>query len=408
MECLIDYRGKTPPKADSGIRLITAKVIKDGAILDHQPEFISEETYTNWMRRGFPQRGDILITTEAPLGEVAQLRTIERIALAQRVILLRADPRKVDPQYLFHFLRSPIAQQRLRQRASGTTVSGIRQPELCAVEIAIPPRAHQRRIGAILDALDSLIENNRRRIVLLEQMVQALYQEWFVHFRYPGYEDDDLVESPLGSIPRGWRVASLGDVATLVRRNVHPTRFADADFEHFSIPNFDDTGLPRWESGASIRSGKYLVADSAVLVSKLNPRIPRVWLAKPSSETRSVASTEFLVLQPRTPWSLELLYLLATSPSFRDSIVSLSGGTSTSHQRAKPTDFMQLPVVDPPSHLLSLAQGRVAPIIGLGRALRLQCADLATLRNLLLPKLVTGAIDVSQLDLNAFDDPTAT
>lgn len=106
---LIDYRGKTPAKSTSGVRLITAKVIKRGRIDASRAEYVSEETYSTWMRRGTPTRGDILVTTEAPLGEVAQLRTNERVALAQRVILLRPDPARINPQFVFHYLRSEHA-----------------------------------------------------------------------------------------------------------------------------------------------------------------------------------------------------------------------------------------------------------------------------------------------------------
>src|SRR5947208_2913921 len=89
IESLIDYRGKTPPKSDSGVPLITAKVIKGGVILDEPREYIADGIFDAWMRRGLPRTGDILITTEAPLGEVAQVGEDARIALAQRVILLR-------------------------------------------------------------------------------------------------------------------------------------------------------------------------------------------------------------------------------------------------------------------------------------------------------------------------------
>jgi type I restriction enzyme S subunit len=176
----IDYRGKTPPKADQGVKLVTAKVIKGGAIDPTRLEYISEDTYKTWMRRGYPQRWDILITTEAPLGEVAQLITDERVALAQRVILLRANAQKIDPQYLFHFLRSPLAQERLRQRSSGTTVSGIRQPELLAVAIPTPDRSTQGAIGSLLDSMDELIRVNVRRKQVLEDLARSLYREWFV------------------------------------------------------------------------------------------------------------------------------------------------------------------------------------------------------------------------------------
>jgi type I restriction enzyme, S subunit len=105
-ETLIDYRGKTPTKTASGTKLITAKVIKDGFIVDGNHEYIATDEYDSWMRRGLPKQWDILITTEAPLGEVAQLRSPERVALAQRVILLRGNPSVIDQSFYFHSLKS--------------------------------------------------------------------------------------------------------------------------------------------------------------------------------------------------------------------------------------------------------------------------------------------------------------
>jgi type I restriction enzyme S subunit len=128
------------------------------------------------------------------------------------VILLRPDRREVDPQFLFHYLRSPEAQGRLRRRASGTTVSGIRQPELRAVEISLLARTDQEKVSLILDSLDDLVENNRRRIDLLEQMAQAIYREWFVNFRYPGYENAIFIDSPVGLVPDDWEIKRLGDI----------------------------------------------------------------------------------------------------------------------------------------------------------------------------------------------------
>jgi type I restriction enzyme, S subunit len=110
-DVLIDYRGKTPPKTATGVKLITAKVIKDGFIRDENHEYIAEAYYDEWMRRGLPQQWDILITTEAPLGEVAQLRSAERVALAQRVILRRGRPDVIDQGYLFQALKSPLLRQ---------------------------------------------------------------------------------------------------------------------------------------------------------------------------------------------------------------------------------------------------------------------------------------------------------
>ena len=139
---LIDYRGKTPTKTTVGIPLITAKVVKNGRI-ETPDEFISEDDYESWMRRGMPEAGDVLITTEAPLGEVAQLGS-ERVALAQRLIALRGKSGVLDNTFLKFLLQSDDLQTQLRARASGSTVSGIKQSELRKVSITLPPLPEQR------------------------------------------------------------------------------------------------------------------------------------------------------------------------------------------------------------------------------------------------------------------------
>ncbi|MFK8183408.1 MAG: hypothetical protein AB8B99_08535 [Phormidesmis sp.] len=126
VEAIIDYRGKTPTKTDKGIPLITAKIVGDGQISEPF-EFVSEETYDKWMSRGFPKKGDVLITTEAPLGEVAQLN-IEKVALAQRIILLRGHSERLDNGYLRWVLQSSYinSSDRKRREDSQKSHSGIR------------------------------------------------------------------------------------------------------------------------------------------------------------------------------------------------------------------------------------------------------------------------------------------
>ncbi len=226
---LIDYRGKTPPKTNAGVRLITAKVVKGGQILNEPAEFIAADFYNEWMRRGLPQKFDVLLTTEAPLGEVAVLRDSEKIALAQRIILLRAKPGLIDPLFLFYALQSDFGQGELKARASGTTVLGIKQSELRQVRIPIFALPVQRRIAGILSAYDELMENSQRRIRLLEAMARALYREWFVHFRFPGHEKLPRVASPLGDIPQGWE-GRFGDLATIERDGINPFEFPEEEF----------------------------------------------------------------------------------------------------------------------------------------------------------------------------------
>ena len=136
MAAIIDYRGKTPRKTSSGIPLITAKIVKGGRIKT-PTEFIAQQDFSSWMRRGIPRPGDIVITTEAPLGEVAQLNH-RRVALAQRLILLRGKPGILDNRFLKFLLQSEDVQDELRARATGTTVLGIKQKELRQIELALP------------------------------------------------------------------------------------------------------------------------------------------------------------------------------------------------------------------------------------------------------------------------------
>ena len=160
LEALIDYRGKTPHKTSYGVPLVTAKIIKDGTILPFE-EYIAEEDYDGWMVRGFPQPGDVVMTTEAPLGEVALLDE-RKVALAQRVVTLRGKHGVLNNTYLKYYLQSPVGQSRLSARETGTTVTGIKQSELRKVEISYPSIQTQCKIGAILKSIDDKIALNNR------------------------------------------------------------------------------------------------------------------------------------------------------------------------------------------------------------------------------------------------------
>ena len=188
----IDYRGKTPPKTAKGIPLVTAKIVKNGMIQEPQ-EFIEENYYDEWMRRGIPQKGSVVFTTEAPLGEVAQIKTDDKFAFAQRIIVLEPNTQLLNADYLFYALQDRTLKSRIEARATGTTVIGIKASELKKVEIELPSLQQQTGIADILSSLDQKIElNNKINDNLLGQM-QALYRSWFVDFLPFG-----------GSKPRTW------------------------------------------------------------------------------------------------------------------------------------------------------------------------------------------------------------
>jgi type I restriction enzyme S subunit len=393
---IIDYRGRTPPKSADGIKLLTAKVIKDGTIDESRLEYISEETYASWMRRGFPQQWDILLTTEAPLGEVSLLRSPEPVALAQRVILLRGDPSVVDQLYLFAALRSPLMQDRLRQRATGTTVLGIKQRELRQVEVPLPPLPTQRRIAAILSAYDDLIENNNRRIKLLDEMAQRIYREWFVDFRYPGHEHSPLVDSELGPAPQGWTVRPLSTLVESVRVATAPGRPETVGVPYVPIDCISAKSLclREWQSGENAKSSLIRFARHDVLFGAMRPYFHKVAIAPFAGTTRSTC----FVIRARE----ERMWALAVMTLFDDRTVDFatrhSSGSTIPYARwgGAMGDMLSLhPTLD----IATAFEDLMAPILRrLTDAGAIQ-ANLRATRDILLPRLISGEVDVTNLDI---------
>ena len=175
----IDYRGKTPPKTTRGIPLVTAKIVKNGMIQEPQ-EFIAENYYDEWMRRGIPKKGSVVFTTEAPLGEVARIRTDDKLAFAQRIIILEPKIKQLSADYLFYALQDRVLKSKIEARSTGTTVIGIKAAELKKVEIDLPSLEEQEKIAAILCSLDDKIELNNKINENLFEQVFSLYRRMFV------------------------------------------------------------------------------------------------------------------------------------------------------------------------------------------------------------------------------------
>ena len=161
LEYIIDYRGKTPVKSDAGIETLSARSVRDGYIDYSQCYYISPEEYKRFMVRGFPQIGDVLLTTEAPLGVTARLDR-DDVAIAQRLLTLRGKAGILDTGFLYYYLKSSIGQGKLKAKETGTTVTGIKQSEFRTIEIDIPDIRTQQRIASILDSIDIKIKTNKQ------------------------------------------------------------------------------------------------------------------------------------------------------------------------------------------------------------------------------------------------------
>jgi type I restriction enzyme, S subunit len=168
----IDYRGKTPTKTESGLRLITAKNVKMGYVQETPMEFVAPSSYEAWMTRGIPRPGDVLFTTEAPLANVAQLDTDERVVFAQRIIIMQPDTTRLDSTFLKYLLLSPPVQQRIHIKGTGATVKGIKASLLKTVEISFPSSLTRQR--EIVAELDSLRKETQRLEYIYQQRLAAL------------------------------------------------------------------------------------------------------------------------------------------------------------------------------------------------------------------------------------------
>ena len=176
----VDYRGKTPTKVNNGIFLVTAKNVKDGYIdYESSKEYISEDDYEEVMRRGKPEIGDVLITTEAPCGNIAQVNT-SNIALAQRIIKYRGHKNVIDNTYLKHYMLAPHFQKILFEKSSGGTVQGIKGSILHQQDVIYPMYDEQVKMGVYFDALDNLITLHQREVEKLQNIKKSMLETMFV------------------------------------------------------------------------------------------------------------------------------------------------------------------------------------------------------------------------------------
>ena len=176
LDRIIDYRGRTPTKVEAGMPLLTAKNVRDGYIDEEPREFIAESAFNSWMTRGIPKPGDVLFTTEAPMGNVALVPEY-RIALAQRLLTLCPTPDELLQDYLFWLLQWRRSTERLELLTSGSTVVGVKQSVFRKVEFRFPGLEEQRRISVILNSLDSAYKNQRSNLTKLRSLKAALMQD---------------------------------------------------------------------------------------------------------------------------------------------------------------------------------------------------------------------------------------
>jgi type I restriction enzyme, S subunit len=299
-----------------------------------------------------------------------------------------------DPLFLSYFLRT----LNLATQNVAGAVPGLNRNALHMLPVSIPPLYIQHKIAFILSAYDDLIENNTRRIAILEEMAQSLYREWFVYFRFPGHEKKRLVESELGLIPEGWEVVKANyaveiDPLTKVPKEGDKPFVSMGSLSTNSML-IENVELRTGNSGSKFRNGDILFARITPCLENGKTGIVQFL---PSASTVAFGSTEFIVLRSKTLCP-EYVYLMARSNEFRDNAIKSMTG-ATGRQRVQTACFDKFLIAQPDSKTLAVFQEKVSPIFRNIYVLARKNANLRQTRDLLLPKLISGEVDVEKLNL---------
>lgn len=294
-----------------------------------------------------------------------------------------------DPRFLSYFLQTIDFQA----FAAKSAVPGINRNDLHMLDVNIPDIETQICIAKILSAYDDLIENNARRIAILEESAQRLYREWFVHFRFPGHEKIKMVDSEIGLVPKGWNIAPINDsiktARKTIRRNELPDDMLYVGIEH--IPR-KKMIVAECSTASTVKSDKLLFSSGDVLFGKIRAYFHKIAIAP----FDGCCSTDIIVMQLSTR-RYAFDYLTLFSDDFIAYATQISQGTKM--PRAEWNVLKEYKCVSPAQSVIDPFNQIIFPMIEEMQILTRKNANLRRTRDLLLPQLISGRLDVSELDI---------
>ena len=381
---VIDYRGKTPKKlggdwSESGYRALSAKNIKTGKIVQEDSiRYVSEKMYRCWMKEEI-QKGDILITSEAPFGQIYYWDSYEKIVLSQRLFAVRVN-NTFYPKYIYFYMISSLFQAELDCRATGTTVVGLRQPELLKCKICAPDYQEQKRIADILWCIEQKINNNEMLNNNLEEQAKAIFSNEFL---------------TLETLPDGWKQASLIDIADYLN-GLAMQKYRPTDDEiGIQVLKIKELRQGCCDNNSELCSpnikSEYIIHDGDVIFSWSGSLLVDFWcggICGLNQHLFKVYSKEY------EPW----LYYSWTKYHLTK-FISMAADRATTMGHIK-RDALEQARVLIPCHDDYLEIGRLLqPLYDSMISNRVEIRKLSKLRDTLLPRLMSGELDVSNIEL---------
>jgi type I restriction enzyme S subunit len=350
--------------------------------------FVSEQKANRLVpNNAFP--GDLIFTQRGTLGQVGLIpieSQFQRYVISQSQMKLTVNPERAHPAFVYYFFRHPATIQDIKNRVSSSGVPHINLGTLKELEIPLPPLEVQRKIVSVLSAYDDLIENNLRRIKLLEESGRLLYKEWFVRLRFPGHEHTRIVNG----VPEGWEKKNLADVCDEVREAVSP-RDVESDTPYIGLEHIPRRSitLSTWAEAQEVTSSKHRFCAGDILFGKIRPYFHKVGIAF----VDGVASSDAIVIRPKADSVRSLVLLIVSSDRFvAEASQKVKEGSKM--PRADWKIMREYAIALPPHALLDTLNSYICPITQQLKLLTMENRKLKQARDILLPKLMSGEVEV--------------
>ena len=354
--------------------------------------FISEEKYLELVSKfGVPQQGDMLLTSVGTLGSTYIVKGSDKFYFKDGNLTWFKNFKGLNSQYFQYWLESPEGKGQLRKSEIGSSQSAYTIANLKEMQISLPSIDDQLHAVSYIEKYDNLIENNNRRIAILEDVAQSLYREWFVNFRYPNHQDDldadgkpKLVDTPLGQIPEGWEVKRLDEVADINPQSI-TQRNAPEKIGYIDISSVGTGVINEAPSRA-----RRVVVDGDIIWATVRPnRKQYSFICKPLPNT--IVSTGFAVIRSKSlPESY--LYSFTTTDSFTGYLINHA--TCSAYPAVNSDIFQKAGILVPPKNLVEKFDEFCSRAISLSEVLKKKNANLKQQRDMLLPKLISGQIEL--------------
>ena len=412
---IVDCPHSTPTWTDTGFVVIRNQNIKSGRLDLSSPSFTDAEHFAHRIRRAKPRAGDIVITREAPMGEVCMIPEGLECCVGQRQVLLRPDPRKVVGRFLLYALQATSVQRQIDWNSgTGSTVSNLRIPVLEELKIPRPSLEEQTFIAEMLGGLDDQIDLLRQTNTTLEAIAQAIFKSWFidfdpVHAKAKGLAPEGMIEataalfpnafeaSALGEIPKGWTAGTLADLSKLNPESWtsgnHSDRVLYVDLANAKNNEVYATTEMLFDEAPS-RARRVLRSGDTIVGTVRPGNRSFAFIHEPAANL--TGSTGFAVLRPIKVTATEYVFLAATQDASIDRLTHLADGAA--YPAVRPDVVAGLTCVVPPEPVLAAFHALCESLLISVCANQREAQTLADLRDTLLPRLISGKLRIPEAE----------